>query len=67
MKVIYTLMDDNSRDMRATLEDGILKVTMEFFVDKGLTIEEVCEIIGWKVIEKQEIEPPKVIKLERKD
>lgn len=67
MKKRYLLDDGTGKDITAELEDGVLNVKMTFFVDKDLTIEEVCENIGWKVVEEQTFEKPKLVTLERND
>ena len=67
MKTVYYLQDQAGRVLTATYEDGELKVTMIFYPEDGLTIEECCEKLGWSIIDKEEIERPKVIPFKRKD
>ena len=67
MRKVYTLIDEAGREMKAEMKDGELKVTMTFYPEKESTIEEVCDTLGWTVVEVSTFDEPKVIKFDRKD
>lgn len=66
-KTIYYLQDQAGRTLTATYEDGELKVTMIFYPEDALTIEDACETLGWSIVDKEVIEKPKVVPFKRKD
>lgn len=66
MKTVYTITDQHGREMSAELHGGCLKVTMTFYPEESLTMEEVCESMGWKITEEQEYRKPEIVQL-RKD
>lgn len=67
MKTVYTITDDKGRLMGAEVEDGHIKVTMNFCVNKDLTVDEVFETLGWTILNKQNYKEPKVIPFRRKE
>lgn len=67
MKTVYTITDGQGRLMNAEVEDGHVKVTMNFCVDKDLTVDEVFEKLGWTITGKQKFHKPKVVPLTQKE
>jgi hypothetical protein len=67
MKKVYSMCDEAGRVMKSCIEDGELKVTMTFGHDSGLTMEDICSIMGWTITDVTEYEEPKVIPFTRKD
>lgn len=67
MKTIYQLQDKAGRLLNATYENGELKVIMTFYPEEGLTLEECCEKLGWSIVDREEIEKPKILPFKRKE
>lgn len=63
----YQILDDSGRLMVAEkAKDGCLKVTMTFYPNESLTMEEVCDIMGWEITKVIEYTKPKVLPLKGK-
>ena len=67
MKTVYTITDGQGRLMSAEVEDGHVRVTMNFFVGEDLTVDEVFETLGWTITRKQTFEKPKVVPLTKRN
>ena len=67
MNTIYYIQDTQGRTMTASNEDGELRVTMIFYPEDGLTMEEVCVSMGWTILEKKEFEEPQLVPFKPKD
>jgi hypothetical protein len=65
MKKVYEVVDEYDHQLTAVLEDGELRVTMTFYPD-DLTIEGICDEMGWRIIEEKVYHKPEIVLL-RKD
>lgn len=50
----YDIVDEHGREMVAELTEGCLKVTMTFYPEESLTMEEVCESMAWTITDTKE-------------
>ena len=67
MRTVYTIIDKQGREIKATQTDEKLEIIMCFFPEELLTIEDICTIMRWNVIEKVDYEKPKIIPMRGKD
>ena len=68
MKKKFVLTDPVGRYMTAVYDDeeGLLKVTTYLYPQEGVPIEEALEMSGFKILQEETFEKPKVVSLPKK-